>query len=53
MPMRPMTRADVPEALRLWNADFVHDTVSEERLERVIFDDPHFPEGIATGQDVS
>ena len=48
MPMRPMTRADVPEALRLWNADFVHDTVSEERLERVIFDDPHFPEGVAT-----
>jgi GNAT superfamily N-acetyltransferase len=47
MTMRPMTRADVPDALRLWNADFVHDAVAEDRLEKVIFDDPHFPEGIA------
>jgi GNAT superfamily N-acetyltransferase len=43
-----MIRADVPDALRLWNADYVHDVVPAERLERVIFDDPHFPEGVAT-----
>jgi len=48
MVTRPMTRADVPEALGLWNADYAYDVVSEDRLERVVFDDPHFPEGIAT-----
>lgn len=47
MPMRPMTRRDVQGALKLWNADYVHDVVSAERLEKVIFDDPHFPEGMA------
>jgi GNAT superfamily N-acetyltransferase len=43
-----MTRADVSEALRLWNSDYVHDAVRPDRLETVIFDDPHFPEGVAT-----
>lgn len=40
--LRPMTRDDVPEAVELWNADYVHDQVSPRRFERVVFDDRHY-----------
>ena len=45
--LRPMTRENVPEAARLWNADYVHDRVSVQRFEGIIFSDRHYDEEAA------
>jgi GNAT superfamily N-acetyltransferase len=39
-----MTKADLAAAAELWNADYVHDPVTPERLERVIFGDGFYDE---------
>lgn len=42
-----MTREDVREAVRLWNADYVHDRVSADRFEAIVFNDRYYDEEAA------